>query len=70
MRIVVDLSETASFHQALPAPTIITDDGDIVFSFEDLEVRMNYMQFEDLFRGMAAFRRARPPKHSLVIYDD
>jgi hypothetical protein len=72
MRTTIDVSEPGGDYTGaqLPDPTVISDDGDIVLCFGDVELRMNYSQFEDLFEGMTRFRNASPPTASLCISDD
>ena len=73
MRTVVDISEPGAAYgddARLPDPTVITDDGDIVLCFGDVEIRMTLGQFEDLYQGMRTWRRSIPAVPSLTIYEE
>lgn len=54
MRVVIDLTDGNPDPTAdhLPKDSLITDDGDIVFRFDDTEIRMSYGQFDRIAKAI------------------
>ncbi len=51
MRVVVDLNATG-IEEGLPDATVVQDDGDVVITFVETELRLSYVQFDQLMRGL------------------
>jgi hypothetical protein len=54
MRAVIDITDAAGgpFGDALPDPSIVFEDSDVVLQFGDVEWRMTIGQFDQIFNAL------------------